>query len=349
MQWAFTRNGLGGSIMSVISLLIASMLALFSFAPSGLAVWQGRNAINGTITDTEGNPLNRVRVELLNEVEMRITQTYTDGTGHYNFRNLTQGTFIVKAHSDGTHISQSVRVSLIAIRNNGGAHYEQVDMILKTREIKGTSVPANSGPTFAQDIPDNARKVYERAIKQLDNNKSSDQGVELLKEAVSIFPSYYMALERLGAEYVKRQQYEPARDSLTKAVGVNPNGAPSHYVLGVAQYHLHHMQDAADSLQRSLLLAPDSSNAALAHFYLGLANWKLGKRGAAESHLQKSYALGGNSIPPDIHLHLAQYYSDNGRYKESADELELFLKLAPDARDAENIRLLIKKLRAKVQ
>jgi regulator of sirC expression with transglutaminase-like and TPR domain len=46
-------------------------------------------------------------------------------------------------------------------------------------------------------------------------------------------------------------------------------------------------------------------------------------------------------------MHLAKYYSENKRYKEAADELELFLKQAPDARDAEKIKALIKQLRAK--
>jgi len=33
------------------------------------------------------------------------------------------------------------------------------------------------------------------------------------------------------------------------------------------------------------------------------------------------------------------------RYKEAADELEIFLKVQPDARDAELIKKLIQKLR----
>ncbi|HEV2664976.1 MAG TPA: carboxypeptidase-like regulatory domain-containing protein, partial [Blastocatellia bacterium] len=55
---------------------------------------QNRNAINGLITDTSNRPLNRIRVELLDDVEMAITQTYTDTTGRYSFRGLSTGTFI---------------------------------------------------------------------------------------------------------------------------------------------------------------------------------------------------------------------------------------------------------------
>lgn len=314
---------------------------------AAISFQQNRNAINGVITDTSNRPLNRIRVELLNEVEMAITQTYTDTTGRYSFRGLSTGTFIVKAHPDGTYLGQSVRVSLYTA-GGGGAHYEQLDIVLKSgNEAKGNSVPSNSGPTFAQEAPENARKAYEQAVKQLEDNKQTAQGIDSLKEAVKLFPTYFLAMERLGVEYVKLQQYEPAHATLTKAIDVNPNGASSLYALGVSQFYLQKLPEAIESLRRSLQLAPDSPNAALAHFYLGLAYWNLGKAGDAEPHLKKAYQLGGDSIPSDIHMHLAKYYSDNKRYKEAADELELFLKLTPDARDAEKIKAIIKQLRAK--
>ena len=65
--------------------------------------------------------------------------------------------------------------------------------------------------TFAQEVPEGARKAYEAAVKHLERPNEADQGLAALKQAIDIFPSYYLALERLGAEYVKRQQYELAR------------------------------------------------------------------------------------------------------------------------------------------
>ena len=330
-----------------LPVLAAIALTICAAAPVARAQ-NNRNSIVGIVTNTSNTPLQRIRVELQDEVEMMVTQTYTDGSGHYYFRNLTQGTFTVKVHSDGTYVGRSIRVNLYQARANGGYHQEQLDIVLKSREeVKKSSTPNNAGATFAQEIPDNARKVYDRAVRQLESPKQLEEGIASLKEAIRIFPTYYLALERLGAEYVKRQQYEPARDALLKAREVNPSGAPALYVLGVSQFHLRQLNDAADSLRRSLQLAPDSPNAALAHFYLSLAYWNTGRRVEAEPHLKKCYELGGNAIPPDIHMHLAQLYSDQKRFKEAADELELFLKLAPDATDAAKIRGLIKQLREK--
>lgn len=307
-----------------------------------------RNTINGIVSNTDGQPLNRIRVELADEVEMTVMQTYTDSTGRYTFRNLTSGTFIVKVHSDGKYAANRARVNLYSARN-GGSSQEQIDFVLKPlTESRGSSTPSNTGTVFAQEVPDNARKVFERATRQLDS-KQIEQGMASLKEAINIFPTYFQALERLGIEYVRRQQYEPAHETLDKAVKINPNAAASLYVLGVVQFHLHQLSAVVDSLRRSLLLAPGSPNASFAHFYLGLALWKLGKHGDAEPHLKKALELGPNSTPPDVHLYLAQHCSDTQRYKEAADELELFLKFAPDARDAESIKILIRKLRTRTQ
>lgn len=334
----------------LLSLALNLAIAIPSAAVNSFASVepQSRNTINGVINNTDGQPLNRIRVELADEVEMTVMQTYTDSTGRYYFRNLTSGTFIVKVHSDGKYAANRARINLYSARN-GGSSQEQVDFVLKTlTETRSSSTPSNTGTVFAQEVPDNARKVYDRGVRQLEN-KQIEQGIVSLKEAVGLFPTYFQALERLGIEYVRRQEYEPAYEVLTRATKVNPNGAASLYVLGMVQFYLHQLPAVVESLRRSLLIAPNSPNATFAHFYLALSLWKLGKHSDAEPHLRKALELGGNSLPADVHLYLAQQLSDTQRFNEAADELELFLKLAPDARDAESIRILIRKLRAKTQ
>jgi tetratricopeptide (TPR) repeat protein len=212
---------------------------------------QGRNAINGMVVNTGREPINRIRVELQNELEMFITYTYTDAAGRYSFRNLSQGVFIVKVHSDGKHTSQSTRIVLQALRNSGASHYEQVDFMLKEiAERKPVTSAGTAGTLFAQDIPDKARKIYDRAVKQLDSAQEKSAGIASLKEALQAFPRYYDALERLGIEYVRLQQYEEARQTLTLAVEVNRGGAASFYGLGVAQFHTQRTSEAVESLQK---------------------------------------------------------------------------------------------------
>jgi tetratricopeptide (TPR) repeat protein len=314
---------------------------------TALAQLSNRNSIIGTVTDTTRTPINRIRVELQNEVEMMIKYTYTDASGQYSFRNLSTGTFIIKVNSDGTYIGQSARISLVASRSS---QFEQQDFSLKSRGKKDNpSSPSNAGSVFAQEVPEGARKHYERAIKQLEQQKQTENGLNSLKEALTIFPTYYLALERLGIESIKREKIEEGYGFLTKAVEINPGGASAWYALGVASYKLKQWNQAADSLRRSLSLAPNSPNAGFSNFYLGLSYVKTGNPTEAEKCLKRAYELGGDTIHADGHMYLAQLYSDAKRYNEAADELELFLKKTPDALDASNIRNIIKGLREKAR
>lgn len=327
-----------------------SALCKSSFTLS-VAVLQDRNIIRGRITSTTNRPVERLRVELQNEVEMFVAQSYTDALGRYSFSNLSFGTFIIKVHSNGVYAASSARVTLTPARVGGGgsspSHQEELDFALPTfQELRNKNSPSNAGVAFVQDVPENARKQYEKATGLLDQKKS-EEGVNALKEALKLFSDYYLAWERLGIEYVKLEHYDAADFSLGHALRVNPNSASSHYALGYTQYQRRQWPEAGASLNRSLRLAPTSPNAPMAHYYWGLALVKENKPSEAESQLKRAQELGRNNIPAEAHMSLAQLYSNSKRYKEAADELDTYLKRVPNASNAEALRNLIKQLRSK--
>ena len=70
----------------------------------------------------------------------------------------------------------------------------------------------------------------------------------------------------------------------------------------------------------------------------------------AEKALLKAKSLSEATAPvSEVHWQLALLYEKMARYKDSADELERFLKLAPKTPDAEKIKKLIADLRAKAK
>ncbi|HXG66410.1 MAG TPA: tetratricopeptide repeat protein [Blastocatellia bacterium] len=319
----------------------------------GAAGLQARNSIGGHVFNENRRPLDRIRVELLDETDSVLKSVLTDSTGRYVFNNLSSGTFQVRVLTHGTnYVGETVRVNIINFslgsdsgggRTTSGGQYEQVNFTLKLDKRAAASSPGAPASTFVQAVPDNARTAFEKAVQDLNNESTAEQGIAGLKEAINLFPTYYMALERLGLEYVKRKQYEPAREALTKAVEVNPKGHLSLYGLGYAQYYLKQYAEAIDSLRRSISLNPTS---AFSHLMLGIALLREKQLQDGETHLKKAIELGGKEVA-DAHMHLAQMYANAKRYKEAADELEMFLKKAPEARDAENIKTIIKQLRAK--
>ena len=293
-------------------------------------------SISGYVSDDHRNPIPDLQIELLNEVDSVIQRTKTDNSGLFGFRRLTIGIFQIRVQTFGTnYISQTKRVQLEPTRA-----FEQVDFVLVTARTSTTAIP---GAVFVQEVPEPARKEFERATALLQKSEQQNEGLTTLKKAIEIFPLYFEALQLLGTEYVKQKEWEQAVPVLTKAIEVNSRAYHSLNSLSVAQYNLKQMPQAVESMRRAISLNQKSVNANL---WLGMLLRQSGKLDEAEKHLKEASQLAA-SKNPDAHWELALLFNQLKRYKEAADELELFLKYQPEARDTELIKKLIQRLRQK--
>lgn len=306
---------------------------------------QGRSSIGGMVTDSSRRPIENIRVELLDEVDGLIATVRTSSTGRYNFGGLSSGVFQVKVMPFGTdYEGRTERVSIGGARVGLGSQNEMLDFVLRLRT--GTARPtAPPGTVFIQQVPDDVRKIYEAAVRDLALEGGAERAIAALQRAVELFPRYFMALELLGTERVKRGQYDAAIPTLAAAIEVNPRAQMSFYALGIAQYYLKQPAAALESLKRSVALAPNSVNS---QFWLGIVLFREGKIAEAEVPLTRARELGGKSVP-DVHMYLAQVYSSTKRYGEAADELDTYLREVPNARDAAALRSLVAELRNKAR
>jgi regulator of sirC expression with transglutaminase-like and TPR domain len=65
----------------------------------------------------------------------------------------------------------------------------------------------------------------------------------------------------------------------------------------------------------------------------------------AEAERILSQALKQNEKLADVHLQMARVYEKKGERKQAAEQLERYLRKAPNAKNAEPIKSAIKKLR----
>ncbi len=301
---------------------------------------QNGNSISGHVSDNQRTPLADLRVELLNEVDTVIQTSKTDASGLFVFRKLSDGTFQVRVQASNTsYVGQTKRVELS--RPTGfGVVSEEVDFVLSTPRARSSS--GKPGVVFAQDVPEEARKQYQKAAELLQKERRQE-GIAALNKAIEIYPQYFDALEMLGNEHVKQQEYEHAVSPLKKALEINARAFPSWYALGVAQYNLKQLPAAVESLRRAVSFNQESINANL---WLGTVLRQSGQLDEAETYLKQANLLAEGKVP-DAHWQLALLYNQLKRFKKAADELELFLKVQPDARDADKIKKLIQTLRQK--
>jgi tetratricopeptide (TPR) repeat protein len=316
----------------VTHIFLSALMALVSFQTNS-------NSISGHVSNDQRAPLADVRVELLNEVDSVIRTVKTDGSGLFVFRKLSDGTFQVRVQTSGTnYISQTKRVDL-ARPHGFGAAFEELDFILTT--AGNTRSAAKPGVVFVQEVPEPARKLYQKGSELLEKSNKRQEAFATLRSAIDIFPQYFDALEILGTEQVKDAQYEAAIPLLTKALEVNSRAYASCFALGVAQYNVKQLQPAIESFRRAVSLNEKSINANL---WLGIALRQTSRLDEAETYLKRADVMAESKLP-EAHWQLALLFNQVKRYKEAADELEKFLKVQPDARDVELIKKLIQRLR----
>lgn len=306
------------------------------------------NTIMGVVYDRLRAPLSGVEVELLDEYYRLLRRVRTDSIGRYQFGGLNNGNYTIRVlpfQYDLQDQSQYIELQAISARpGEQGSTFITQDFYLQPK--KGGLAETEIGLVFAQDIPQAAKKIYDKALKDL-ASKRTTEGILGLNEAVKLFPNFYLALHRIGKELFKIKKYQEAVPFLIKAAEINPKSATSFYYLGYALYNLgkEYNKSAITSLNQAQILAPSSTQVL---YVLGKVERSAGKYDDAEKHLLQAKKLSKVSIP-EIHKELAQLYADNlKKYKEAADELELYLRASRLSRqDEEKTKKIISDLRKK--
>lgn len=324
-------------------LFLCCLSWLFFFSETVNA--QFRNTVTGFVFDPQRNPVSQIPVELQNELNQTLQRTRTDNSGRFFFSGLSAGRFNIRVLPLGTNLEEQTQdVEIINFVRPGSSTSDnaQKDFYLRLRRNPNNGGNV-TGILFAQEIPQEAQKFYDKAISEFEEKRDKAGEQELLK-ALKAFPDYLLALERLGQEYIKQQKYDYARAVFIKTVSVNQRSFSGWYGLSFASYALGQSGIAIEAGQKAVKLEPASVEA---HLILGIAQ-RLAKRykEAEKSLLQAKKLAKGQS--PDVHWNLALLYHYNlKRYKDAANELELYLKVQPDNDKANSIRKLIAQLREK--
>lgn len=303
---------------------------------------QSNSRITGQVFGANRRPLSDVYVELRNEVEAVLQRTRTNGSGSFTFQGLTAGRFSVRVRPFGTDYEEQTQ-DIEVVTQVGGrtvADIQYKDFYLKTnRDLKKTNTVTDV--IFAQEIPDEARKLYDRGIVDLAANRT-DVGITALDDAVKLFPEYFLALDRLGVEMLKKQKYVEAAGYFEKASTVNAKSSNSWYGLSFARYAQKQIPASIEAGKKAADLAPDSADINL---MLGIAQRQGRNYIDAERAMLKAKKL-SNGLLADASWNLALLYVYNLKNTRlAADELENYLKVKPDHPDAEKIKRLIGQFR----
>ncbi len=304
------------------------------------------STIMGIVYDHQMNALPDVDVELEGNTGTFRNHIRTDSTGRYQFSGLGNGYFTVRVmpfRYDYEEQSQTIYIQTISVA--GGRTNDTIIQDFHLAPRKGSLIEYEAKVVFAQEVPNEAKKAYEKAVAAF-SKKQTEEGIARLNDAIAKFPSYFEALFQLGKIYFFRGEYAESARLLVKAADINNKSAMSFFLLGDSLRRLGYNKAALIALGQAYTMIPSSAQLLLS---LGTVERLEGKYTEAEQHLKQARKFSRNENP-EIHWQLAHLYGLNlKRYSEAADEFETFLKARPDAKDAEKIKKLIKEFREKAK
>ena len=267
------------------------------------------------------------------ETDTRMTPAPTRQTG----LNRTQRPLDSMTGCEFRAVLAGYQSSVAMIRTAGDGWQYDVGTIFLKRigDAPGTTISVTS-----MAAPKKAMQAYEKAEKAMEDNPGDAE--KELHKAVQIYPQFAAAWTLLGDIDYQKQQMQLAREEYSRAVNADPQYVKPAYGLVMIATQEKKWSEVAQLSDQVLKL--NALAYPLAYFFNAAANYNQQKYDEAEQSAQKFKALDTQHHHPDVCLLLSQIYSRKGDYAGAARELRDYLAAAPNAPDAESLKVEAKRL-----
>lgn len=298
----------------------------------------GNNTIVGRVIFPPGRRPERRFTVRLSSVRVGEFSTMTDDNGVFTFRRLREGSYFLMIEAGKEYLPAQETVDLYD--NRARTITVQIDLRLRPNV---TAKPSVIDAALA-NVPKAAIELYKKGVASAAAGDAK-KAIEAFKAALAVYPRFLLALNELSALYVNINELEKAQEALATALSNEPNNATLRLNYGYVLLLREQFADAERELRQAVR---SNDNSPAAHSYLGLVLTRLGRFDEAEKELRRAIGLGGG---PGItaHRYLGALYGEKGEFGKAIAELETYIKLAPNARDVEQVRAKIKELQARLQ
>ncbi len=332
----------GSRLVSLAVLLIALSACvsaqMINMTDAGLG---GNNIISGMVLNpngqrAEGHLSVRLRTESRGD---RVA--VTDDVGNFGFRGLVNGDYTLVIEKEKEYEPYFQNVNIFQMR---GAPPQNVYVNIRLKYKKGIEAKPGVVNSELAGVPESAQALYKKAA-ELRNSGDHTGAIEQLKLAIADYPKFTLAYNDLGTEYMKLNDLARADDAFKTALNIDKTSFAPLFNHGLVLFNIKRYPQA-EEVFRDVIKAKEGS--AAGHFFLGQSLAYQAKWDEAEKELSTGITLGGEAMAAsmkDGHRLLGLIHGMKGDKKRQIAEWEIYLKLAPDAADAEQIKQAIAKLR----
>ena len=260
------------------------------------------------------------RITLRNQQSI-LSTIYTNNSGEFQLRNLSEGTYFVEAEvSQGNFEPVMKKVEL--------GRGLMVDLIFELRAKHDSTLTrlgkVVSAAELRQSVPPAAKKQYEIGLKFVSKG-NFQQAATHFQEAVKIYPEYLAARNDLGAQYLKLKQVDEAEKHFQIVLQNDPKNFNAKFNMGLVQVERRNYEEAISLLQQAVAI---DSTRPVARLWIGIAKLEMGEIEIAEAELTRALIMGGDECVA-AHYHLARIYMTRGDRPEAARSVRTYIQLAP--------------------
>lgn len=303
----------------------------------------GVNSIQGDIYLPSGRRLDK-RIEVkLNTLRRGVLSTMTDGNGEFSFRRLAPGQYTVLINTkDYEPVSESVEIGRTPRSDKAAEQVFTLQIHLVSKLAKADK-PSVINVEFA-GVPTAALQLYSHAL-ELAKNGLCKAAIEELQKAISVYPQFVMAFNEMGVQHIRLGEFPSALEDFRHALKLEPTASIPQLNYGIVLVLEKRYQEAEKELRKAV---SRDEMSAQAHYYLGRTLANLRYFADAQKELLLAIDLGGDEVK-EAHRYLGAVYNAQGNSRAAIAELEMYLRLSPQVKDAPEIRKIIAGLESEIR
>jgi len=323
----------------LLCLLLAATASAQEIDPKTKVADTNDAIIRGRVTLPSGFGMEGYARITLRTDQSILSTLYTNNSGEFQIRNLSQGIYFVEAEISNSKFETAVR----RVELGRGL---MVTVNLELREKRDPSGNRSgkvvSAAELQQTIPSAAKKQYELGLKFVSKGDFK-QAATRFQEALSIYPEYLAARNDLGAQFLKLKQIDEAEKHFEIVLARDPKNFNAKFNMGLVEVERHNYTEAIALLNQAMAI---DSTRPVARLWIGIAKLELGDLETAESELTRALITGGDDCIA-AHYHLARIFLNRGDLNEAARSVQSYIQLAPRGEFIEDAKALAARIASK--
>ncbi len=306
----------------------------------------GIHTIQGRIYLPSGRTPDSLMVVKLDSTNFSTITVNADQNGGFSFQALAPGNYkvVVDAGASFEIASEAVTIDTEVqgpVRMNVNSKTITLPIHLQMKR----SVVYKSGIINAKwsNVPRRAVELYEDGLKMLGEGKQAEAVIKF-RESLSAYPMFSAPHNELGKISLRAGNLDEAVRSFRAAIRVDPTDFDARLGCGIALLNQKDLGNAEKELTGAAEL---NKTAVTPRYYLGVLFIEKKNIDAAQRELETARQLTDDKSFPLLHRYLGGIYVAKQMNKEAVMELEIYLRLAPNAKDVDRIRQIVTDLRSK--